>query len=119
MDYKCFQCPKEFSTEKSIISHLKYKHSCKDNTDPIKCVINYQQQNACSHSFFTFHGLRKHLTTCLQKRNSTPCFGDVFAGTESETEPRNSSSTVEINNLPESFDENVIVHEQVYIDHTI
>lgn len=109
-DYKCFKCEKEFSNEKSIISHLKIEHFCKDNTEPIRCVINYKQRKVCQHSFLTFGGLRKHLKTCLQSINN-----NVSSSILPEAQNGPIESMSGIDKLLESIDRNLTIDQQVPI----
>lgn len=109
-DYKCFEWEKEFTNEKSIISHLKIKHFCKDNTEPIQCVINYEHRSACCHTVLTFNGLRKHIKTCLKKRN------DFLSNNVTSTGEQTDANNIPIdNNLLESFEEKLLVDTEVHI----
>lgn len=72
-DYKCYDCEKQFSTEKTIISHMKSEHFYKDNAQKIKCLTNRTESNACRKLFLTFASLRKHMKICIaEKLNDVP-----------------------------------------------
>lgn len=106
-DYKCFACQNEFPDEKSIFAHLKFVHSCKNNTDAMKCVINYKNKKPCEKTFMSFSGLRKHLRICLKARED-----DVHSDT-SGCELDEPNSLVRVETLLESFRGQLSIHEQV------
>lgn len=59
--YKCFKCLREFSEEKLIISHLKFDHFIRNNTEEMKCLL---KGNSCPDVFFQYNQLKTHIKKC-------------------------------------------------------
>lgn len=110
-DYKCFECRKEFSTEKSIISHMKTDHFHKNNAQQMKCIINHKENNACGKTFLTFGGLRKHIKICIKNRKQDV---SVICDTEHSLNNNSVEFSFEVDTLLESFVEDFNIHEQVH-----
>lgn len=62
---KCFLCFSEFSEVQKTIEHLKKDHGVKEKVHILKCIVS---NAACSKSFQTWSGLKKHIQTCIYKR---------------------------------------------------
>lgn len=106
IEFKCFDCEKEFTTAKLIAAHLKQ--------------INYADyKSPCQSEFFTFNGLRKHLKKCLKARkSSSPKYVTFEIGggrQEGEHDPADS----DIANIVESLDNNLSIHQVNIQIHTI
>lgn len=111
-DFKCSDCEKEFSTQKLIIAHLKQSHFHKDNYKQIKCVVNYAEyQNACESKFLTFNGLRTHLKKCLKDRKNAVRRDATFDFDGRQQQEENCGADFNINNIVESFAENLFIHQ--------
>lgn len=64
-ELKCFLCISEFNEVKKIIDHLKKEHGIKEKVHILKCIVG---NAACSKTFQTWSGLKKHIQTCIHKR---------------------------------------------------
>lgn len=69
MDYKCDICNCEFEDLKSCFAHLKRVHFIWDNSQNIKCVVNFFGGEKCGKSYNTYDSLRKHVKSCILKRS--------------------------------------------------
>lgn len=57
---KCFLCKTEHTSSNTLVKHLKVINGlCPGRTLHLKC-----DQVGCSHSFGSFSGFRKHLSSC-------------------------------------------------------
>lgn len=61
MSFQCFKCNKKFDDIKYIILHLKLTHFIKNDTVPMKCLVN---GNLCREEFFCFNKLKTHVKSC-------------------------------------------------------
>lgn len=61
LKYECFKCPREFSEEKTIISHLKFDHFIRNNTEEMKCLL---KGNSCQDTFYQYNQLKLHIKKC-------------------------------------------------------
>lgn len=61
--FTCYICDEKFGEQKTIISHLKYKHRIVENVDKIKCIYNFE---VCRKDYFSFGAMRKHLKICTE-----------------------------------------------------
>lgn len=66
MDFKCNFCSFLSDQINDMFSHLRKDHRIVENSERIKCFINYQKQNCCQKSYLTFSGLRTHIKSCLE-----------------------------------------------------
>lgn len=119
-NFKCYKCGKEFSEEKTIISHLKTQHFCKDNTEPLKCVINYTHGIACVHAFLTFNGLRKHLKSCLKKKeNDAAVHTDIVVIEKLANDNNSAQKHSDILDLLELTNNQLRIDDQVQLDYDL
>lgn len=68
MNYKCYLCQELFEEIKSILSHLKREHKIVENSEQIKCLVNFGNAYHCKRTYHTFSGLKTHMKTCLKNR---------------------------------------------------
>lgn len=68
MNYKCYLCRALFDETKLILTHLRKEHKIVENSDQIKCLVNFGNSNHCKRTYHTFSGLKTHMKTCLENR---------------------------------------------------
>lgn len=68
MDFSCYLCDKFFNSNKVTVLHLKKEHKIKQKIHEIKCTV---RNSKCNKYFQTFHGLNRHVKTCLNNKNES------------------------------------------------
>lgn len=114
-DYKCFECKKEFPSEKSVIDHFKMDHFYKNNAQQMKCAINHAEDKTCGKTYLTFGGLRKHLKMCIKEKRNDDRRYSVQCDAEQEAGQFSEKSADEIDNLSKSFVHDLNIHDEVII----
>lgn len=72
MDFICYKCNKTFSDLNVAVKHMKYTHSITDNTNKIKCLVNFNGNDGCNREYLSFKAMKNHAVVCVKTRLLLP-----------------------------------------------